>query len=141
MVVAYSLKSYHVINNLFNSVRLLEIACHLIEPRDAKAFLPQRRLYKESLQCIKKLHCIMEVLCLSRERLSLAMTEQEIQTRKLLEYFAKNPLNWDKTFHFDIPMNTISPILTGYLNKHYRGLYLMEYLTICPYSYCSCVFV
>ncbi|XP_021954811.1 protein zwilch homolog isoform X1 [Folsomia candida] len=101
------------LHKLYKDYAFILGTCHLIEPRDAKAFLPQRRLYKESLQCIKKLHCIMEVLCLSRERLSLAMTEQEIQTRKLLEYFAKNPLNWDKTFHFDIPMNTISPILTG----------------------------
>jgi glycosyltransferase involved in cell wall biosynthesis len=56
----------------------------------------------------------MEILCLSRERLSLAMTEQENQTRKMVEYFVKNPLNWNRTYHFDISMSSIVPTLNGY---------------------------
>jgi hypothetical protein len=89
-------------------------ACHLAEPTVTRAFLPHRKLFKESLMGLKKLHCILEILCLARERLPLSNAEQEAQTRKLYDYFAKNPLDWDKTFHFDISMNSIAPVLPGY---------------------------
>lgn len=89
------------------------LACELIKSRGVEVFFPQRPMHKESLQNIKKLHCMLEILCLSRERLALSVAEQEIQTQKMIEYFLKNPLNWNRTFHFDIPMNIISPTLNG----------------------------
>lgn len=62
---------------------------------------------------VKKLHCIMEVLSLSKERVALSTTEQESQTRKLVEHFSKNQLDWDKTFHFDVPMSSVAAALNG----------------------------
>jgi len=55
----------------------------------------------------------MEVLCLSNDRASLSIPEQEKQTRMLFQYFQAHRLEPEHTFHFDVPYNAVAATLAG----------------------------
>jgi hypothetical protein len=87
--------------------------CNLAQLSDLDYFTPKPRMFRDSVQNLNKLHCLLEILCLSKERLSLNMSEQEMQAQVVLQYFENNQLDWDHTFHFNIPMATVDPIIAG----------------------------
>ena len=109
------------------------LVCNLAQLTDLDYFTPKLKLFRESLHNLKKLHCLFEVLCLSKERLSLNMSEQETQAQAILEYFMKNPLDWEHTFHFNVGMGLGEQIITGYVVGNFKLRIMFNSSTINKY--------
>jgi hypothetical protein len=101
------------INKLYKDYFFILSTCKLAEQNDLKAFAPQEKPVKESLMDVKKLHCMLEVLCLSKDRLALSLLDQEAQMRVLLKHFQENKVDWEHTFHFDVPFNAVANFING----------------------------
>lgn len=89
---------------------------HLIERGEVESFAPTISNVSLSLNNLKKLHCVLEVMCLSKERLTLTVNIQEGHVKKLLKRFAEqgpDQFDWDEIYHFDVLPNDIMRAMVG----------------------------
>ncbi|ODM93100.1 Protein zwilch [Orchesella cincta] len=93
---------------------------HLIERGEVDNFVPDINDIPKSLSNLKKLHCILEVMCLSKERLTLSVNHQESHVKKMLHYFSKHPLVWEQIYHFDVPSNDVRRAMFGLHPIYYK---------------------
>lgn len=94
---------------------------HLIERGEVDSFAPTMSDISVSLWNLKKLHCILEVMCLSKERLTLSVNVQDLHVKKMLRMFSeRSSVNWEQTYHFDVSSNDIRRVMTGLHPIYYK---------------------
>ncbi|CAL8092375.1 unnamed protein product [Orchesella dallaii] len=101
------------LTKLFKDYNFILGMSHLIERGEVDSFAPTVADIPKSFSNLKKLHCIVEVMCLSKERLTLSVNHQEIHVKKMVQYFSEHPLLWENIYHFDVPSNDVRRAMVG----------------------------
>lgn len=91
----------------------MNLVCHLVEVPELDGFKPDGHKLDVSFTSVKKLHCVLEILCLVKERLGLSMEWLEAYARTTLKYLRKNELDWNRVFHFPARMHDLKAVMQG----------------------------
>lgn len=91
---------------------------HLIARGEIDNFSPNTSQLAQSLDNLKKLHCVLEVMCLTKERLNLSVNIQKGHAEKMLKRFDPSndhasTFDWNKVYHLDVVPTDIRGIMAG----------------------------
>lgn len=93
------------------------LVSHLIERGEVDHLTPSISDVPKSLTNLKRLHCILEIMCLSKERLTLSVNIQQGHVKKMLTSFSESPssvsFSWDQIYHFDVRPNDVRRVMSG----------------------------